>query len=77
LQLGFLSSSEVRLTWDSFAGKHYTMQSRTNLASGLKIEGACFLETMLSDGSVTAMRDYVSVPLDQRRRWLERPGAPK
>ncbi len=49
----------------------------TNLASGLKIEGACFLETMLSDGSVTAMRDYVSVPLDQRRRWLERPGAPK
>jgi hypothetical protein len=35
------------------------------------------LETMLSDGSVTAMRDYVSVPLDQRRRWLERQGAPK
>jgi enoyl-CoA hydratase len=47
----------------------------TNLASGLKIEGACFLETMLSDGGVAAMREYVSVPLDQRRRWLERPAA--
>lgn len=47
----------------------------TTLAAGLKLEGERFLETMLSDGSVSAMRAYVAQPLEARRAWLEKPPA--
>lgn len=49
--------------------------SDTSLAAGLKLEGERFLETMLSDGSVSAMRAYVAQPLEARRDWLEKPPA--
>lgn len=41
------------------------------LAAGLHIESSDFLETMLSKDAVAAMRAYVSVPLEERRNWLE------
>jgi enoyl-CoA hydratase/carnithine racemase len=45
--------------------------SDATLAEGLDIESEGFLATMLSDDGVTAMRDYVAQPLEQRRGWLE------
>lgn len=42
-----------------------------DLAAGLKLEGERFLETMLSDDAVQAMRRYVALPLAERRDWLE------
>jgi enoyl-CoA hydratase/carnithine racemase len=49
----------------------------TSLADGLDIESEGFLATMLSDDGVTAMRDYVAQPLEQRRNWLEKGGTAK
>jgi enoyl-CoA hydratase len=46
--------------------------SDTHLEAGLEIEGAAFLETMLSDDALAAMRAYIAVPLAQRRGWIER-----
>ncbi|HEY2388595.1 MAG TPA: enoyl-CoA hydratase/isomerase family protein [Candidatus Binatia bacterium] len=48
--------------------------SDTQLEAGLEIEGAAFLETMLSDDALAAMRAYVAVPLAERRGWIERGG---
>ena len=45
--------------------------SDTNLPAGLEIEGAAFLETMLTDEAVEAMRAYVALPYEQRRNRLE------
>lgn len=41
------------------------------LSAGLQIESSDFLETMLSQDAVDAMRAYVAVPPDKRRDWLE------
>lgn len=49
----------------------------THLAAGLQIEGAAFLETMLSDDGLAAMRAYLEEPYDKRRDWLESPRLPK
>lgn len=46
--------------------------SDTDLGAGLAIEGETFHETMLSDEAVAAMREYVALPLDERRNWIER-----
>ncbi len=46
--------------------------SDTDLQTGLDIEGAAFLETMLSDDALAAMRAYVAIPPADRRRWIER-----
>ena len=52
--------------------KHAIWQgSDAPLAAGLSIESGDFFQTMLSDDAVQAMRDYVAVPLAQRRRWIE------
>ena len=51
--------------------------SDTHLVAGLMIEDADFLETMLSEDGVAAMRTYVSLPYEKRRDWLERPKAPE
>jgi len=50
--------------------------SDTHLAAGLDLEGAAFLETMLSDDAQAAMQAYVAVPLAERRAWIERPRGP-
>ncbi len=50
--------------------------SDTHLTAGLSIEAADFLETMLSDDGLAAMRAYLAQPLDARRDWLENPDAP-
>jgi enoyl-CoA hydratase len=47
--------------------------SNTDLAAGLDIEGAAFLETMLSDDAVRLMKTYIDLPFEQRRAWLEQP----
>jgi len=49
----------------------------THLAAGLDIESADFLETMLSDDGLAAMKTYISLPYDKRRDWLDRPKAPE
>ena len=50
--------------------------SDTHLAAGLDIEGSAFLETMLSDDGLLAMKTYVDLPFAQRRAWLEHPTNP-
>lgn len=46
--------------------------ARLPLSQGLQVEAECFVQTMLSDDGVAAMREYVALPLEQRRDWLER-----
>jgi enoyl-CoA hydratase/carnithine racemase len=41
------------------------------LAEGLKVETDAFLQTVLSDEGLGAMRRYVDTPLEQRRAWAE------
>jgi enoyl-CoA hydratase len=43
------------------------------LADGLKVESQAFLQTMLSDDALTAMRAYVATPLEKRRDFIEHP----
>lgn len=50
--------------------------SDTHLAAGLQAEGCNFLETMLSDDGLAAMRTYLEQPLETRRDWLEAPDGP-
>ena len=46
--------------------------SDTDLASGLAIEGEAFFQTMLSEDALAAMREYVALPFEKRRDWIER-----
>jgi len=50
--------------------------SDTHLAAGLDIESSAFLETMLSDDGLLAMKTYISLPYEKRREWLEHPTNP-
>ncbi|NOT55209.1 MAG: enoyl-CoA hydratase/isomerase family protein [Deltaproteobacteria bacterium] len=52
------------------------MGGDTHLAAGLNVESAAFLETMLSDDGLLAMKTYIALPYDQRRDWLEHPTSP-
>jgi enoyl-CoA hydratase len=47
----------------------------THLQTGLRIEDSAFLETMMSDDGVAAMKTYIAQPHEKRRAWLERPVA--
>ncbi|MGH7822876.1 MAG: enoyl-CoA hydratase/isomerase family protein [Candidatus Binatia bacterium] len=49
----------------------------THLAAGLEIESSSFLETMLSDDGLAAMKAYIAEPFEKRRAWLEHPKAPQ
>jgi enoyl-CoA hydratase len=49
--------------------------SELHLEAGLEIEGDAFLRTMLSDEAVETMREYVALPFEARRDWLERRAA--
>jgi enoyl-CoA hydratase len=51
--------------------------SDTHLAAGLEIESENFLETMLSEDALLAMKTYLDLPYEKRRDWLERPAHPK
>jgi enoyl-CoA hydratase len=46
--------------------------SEVHLEGGLEIEGDAFLQTMLSQAAVETMREYVALPFEARRDWLER-----
>jgi enoyl-CoA hydratase/carnithine racemase len=46
--------------------------SNTHLAAGLEIESAAFLETMMSDDGVLAMKTYTALPHEKRRDWFEK-----
>jgi len=48
-----------------------------HLQAGLRIEDSAFLETMMSDDGLAAMKAYIAQPYDKRRAWLERPVAPE
>jgi enoyl-CoA hydratase len=50
--------------------------SDAHLQAGLDIEGSAFLETMLSDDALAAMKAYVALPFEQRRAWIEHPYPP-
>jgi enoyl-CoA hydratase len=50
--------------------------SDTHLAAGLDMESSAFLETMLSDDGLLAMKTYISLPYEKRRDWLEHPTNP-
>ncbi|MEA2624922.1 MAG: enoyl-CoA hydratase [Candidatus Binatota bacterium] len=45
--------------------------SDTHLQAGLDVEGSAFLETMLSDDGVLAMKTYIDLPYEKRRDWFE------
>ena len=49
----------------------------THLQAGLRIEDSAFLETMMSDDGLAAMKAYIAQPYEKRRAWLERPVAPE
>jgi enoyl-CoA hydratase len=51
--------------------------SDTHLAAGLDVESAAFLETMLSEDGLLAMKTYISLPYEKRRDWLEKPTSPE
>jgi enoyl-CoA hydratase len=51
--------------------------SDTHLSAGLDIEGSAFLETMLSEDALAAMKTYVALPFEKRRAWLEDPTHPE
>jgi len=53
------------------------MGGDTHLAAGLDVESAAFLETMLSDDGLLAMKTYISLPYEKRRDWLEKPTSPE
>jgi enoyl-CoA hydratase len=42
------------------------------LDSGLVIESESFMDTMFSPEGLAAMKEYVSLPFEKRRDWLER-----
>jgi len=46
--------------------------SEVHLEGGLEIEGHAFLETMMSEEAVAAMREYVALPFEKRRDMDER-----
>jgi enoyl-CoA hydratase len=47
----------------------------THLQAGLRIEDSAFLETMMSDDGLAALKAYLAQPYEQRRAWIERPVA--
>jgi enoyl-CoA hydratase len=49
----------------------------THLQAGLRIEDSAFLETMMSDDGLAAMKAYIAQPYEKRRAWLEQPIAPE
>ncbi|MBM4334334.1 MAG: enoyl-CoA hydratase/isomerase family protein [Deltaproteobacteria bacterium] len=46
--------------------------SELHLEAGLVIEAEAFMTTMRSDEGLAAMNEYVALPLEKRRGWLER-----
>jgi enoyl-CoA hydratase/carnithine racemase len=46
--------------------------SDVSLDAGLTIESESFMNTMFSDEGLRTMREYVALPLEKRRDWLER-----
>ena len=46
--------------------------SDLDLEAGLAIEGEAFMVTMASDEGLAAMNEYVALPVEKRRDWLER-----
>ncbi len=51
--------------------------SDTHLQAGLDIEGSAFLETMLSEDGLAAMKTYIALPFEKRRDWIERSTTPE
>jgi len=45
------------------------------LDAGLTLESESFMATMFSAEGLATMREYVALPLEKRRDWLERRGA--
>ena len=43
-----------------------------HLDAGLVVESESFMATMFSDEGLATMREYVALPLEKRRDWLER-----
>lgn len=70
-----LAAEMVALPTTAVAGiKHAVYAgSDTHLGAGLSLEASAFLQAMLSDDGVAAMRAYLAQPLEFRRDWLERP----
>lgn len=46
--------------------------SEIHLEGGLEIEGHAFVQTMLSEQGLSTMQEYVALPYEERRAWLER-----
>lgn len=44
----------------------------THLEGGLEIEGHAFMETMKSPRGLADMEEYIALPYEKRRDWLER-----
>ena len=46
--------------------------SEMHLEGGLTIESDAFMRTMHSDEGLKTMQEYVALPFEKRRDWLER-----
>jgi enoyl-CoA hydratase len=46
--------------------------SEIHIDGGLAIENAAFLDVMLAEDAVPVVREYLSLPVDERRAWLEK-----
>jgi len=51
--------------------------SEIHLAGGLGIENAAFVDTMLSGNTQRVVANYLGLPVESRRKWLEHPTYPK
>ncbi len=46
--------------------------SETHIDGGLAIENAAFLDVMVAEDAAQVVGEYLSLPLEERRAWLER-----
>jgi enoyl-CoA hydratase/carnithine racemase len=47
------------------------MGNNTDIQSGFEIEGLAWLHAMQSDDARTALNEFLALPLEKRRDWLE------
>ncbi len=50
--------------------------TETHMDGGLAIENAAFLDVMVAEDAAPVVGEYLSLPLEERRAWLEKAKRP-